>query len=184
MTNNWTPHTWKEFPVDQQPDWPNSNELENVLKEISSLPPLVFAGEARTLQEQLGQVCTGDAILLQAGDCAESFDALSANSIRDKLKVILQMAVALTYSTGLPVVKIGRIAGQFAKPRSSPTETKDNLELPSFRGHIVNDADFEAGARKANPQRLLQAYHQSSSTLNLLRAFTRGGFADLAQVHS
>jgi len=184
VTNNWTPHTWKEFPVDQQPDWPNSNELENVLKEISSLPPLVFAGEARTLQEQLGQVCTGDAILLQAGDCAESFDALSANSIRDKLKVILQMAVALTYSTGLPVVKIGRIAGQFAKPRSSPTETKDNLELPSFRGHIVNDADFEAGARKANPQRLLQAYHQSSSTLNLLRAFTRGGFADLAQVHS
>ena len=184
MTNNWTPHTWKEFPVDQQPDWPNSNELENVLKEISNLPPLVFAGEARTLQEQLGQVCTGDAILLQAGDCAESFDALSANSIRDKLKVILQMAVALTYSTGLPVVKIGRIAGQFAKPRSSPTETKDNLELPSFRGHIVNDADFEAGARKANPQRLLQAYHQRSSTLNLLRAFTRGGFADLAQVHS
>lgn len=184
MTNNWTPHTWKEFPVDQQPDWPNSNELENVLKEISNLPPLVFAGEARTLQERLGQVCTGDALLLQAGDCAESFDALSANSIRDKLKVILQMAVALTYSTGLPVVKIGRIAGQFAKPRSSPTETKDNLELPSFRGHIVNDSDFEAGARKANPQRLLQAYHQSSSTLNLLRAFTRGGFADLAQVHS
>ena len=184
MTNNWTPHTWKEFPVDQQPVLPNSNEVVNVLKEISSLPPLVFAGEARTLQEQLGQVCTGDAILLQAGDCAESFDALSANSIRDKLKVILQMAVALTYSTGLPVVKIGRIAGQFAKPRSSPTETKDNLELPSFRGHIVNDADFEAGARKANPQRLLQAYHQSSSTLNLLRAFTRGGFADLAQVHS
>ena len=184
MTNQWTPHTWKDFPVEQQPDWPDSDELESVLKEISSLPPLVFAGEARTLQEQLGNVCEGNALLLQAGDCAESFDSLSANSIRDKLKVILQMAVALTYSTGLPVVKIGRIAGQFAKPRSSPTETKDDLELPSFRGHIVNDAEFDAGARKANPQRLLQAYHQSSSTLNLLRAFTSGGFADLTQVHS
>ena len=184
MTNHWSPQTWRDFPVEQQPDWPNSDDLETVLKEITALPPLVFAGEARTLQDQLGKVCQGEALLLQAGDCAESFDALSANSIRDKLKVILQMAVALTYSTGLPVVKVGRIAGQFAKPRSSPTETKDDVELPSFRGHIVNDADFEAGARKANPQRLLQAYHQSSSTLNLLRAFTRGGFADLTQVHS
>ncbi len=184
MTNHWSPQTWRDFPVEQQPDWPNSNDLETVLKEISALPPLVFAGEARTLKDQLSKVCQGEALLLQAGDCAESFDALSANSIRDKLKVILQMAVALTYSTGLPVVKVGRIAGQFAKPRSSPTETKDDIELPSFRGHIVNDADFEAGARKADPQRLLQAYHQSSSTLNLLRAFTRGGFADLTQVHS
>ncbi len=184
MTNHWSPQTWRDFPVEQQPDWPNSDDLETVLNEITAFPPLVFAGEARTLQDQLSKVCQGEALLLQAGDCAESFDALSANSIRDKLKVILQMAVALTYSTGLPVVKVGRIAGQFAKPRSSPTETKDDVELPSFRGHIVNDADFEAGARKANPQRLLQAYHQSSSTLNLLRAFTRGGFADLTQVHS
>ncbi|HCC44239.1 MAG TPA: 3-deoxy-7-phosphoheptulonate synthase class II, partial [Gammaproteobacteria bacterium] len=148
------------------------------------LPPLVFAGEARTLREQLAEVCNGRALLLQAGDCAESFDALSADAIRDNLKVILQMAVALTYSTGLPVVKVGRIAGQFAKPRSSPTETQDDLELPSFRGHIINDPDFNAGSRAANPRRLLQAYHQSSSTLNLLRAFTRGGFANLAQVHS
>ena len=184
MTSNWNPNSWTNFPADQQPDWPDDNELNAVLKEISELPPLVFAGEARTLKSKLARVCNGEALLLQAGDCAESFSALSANSIRDKLKVILQMAVALTYSTGLPVVKVGRIAGQFAKPRSSPTETKDDVELPSFRGHIVNDTDFNAGARTANPNRLLMAYNQSSATLNLLRAFTSGGFADLTQVHS
>ena len=184
MTTNWNPNSWTSFPADQQPDWPDDNELNAVLKEISELPPLVFAGEARTLKSQLARVCNGEALLLQAGDCAESFSALSANSIRDKLKVILQMAVALTYSTGLPVVKVGRIAGQFAKPRSSPTETKDDIELPSFRGHIVNDTDFNAGARTADPKRLLMAYNQSSATLNLLRAFTSGGFADLTQVHS
>ena len=184
MTSNWNPNSWTNFAADQQPDWPDDNELNAVLKEISELPPLVFAGEARTLKSKLARVCNGEALLLQAGDCAESFSALSANSIRDKLKVILQMAVALTYSTGLPVVKVGRIAGQFAKPRSSPTETKDDVELPSFRGHIVNDTDFNAGARTANPNRLLMAYNQSSATLNLLRAFTSGGFADLTQVHS
>ena len=184
MTSNWNPNSWTNFAADQQPDWPDDNELNAVLKEISELPPLVFAGEARTLKSKLARVCNGEALLLQAGDCAESFSSLSANSIRDKLKVILQMAVALTYSTGLPVVKVGRIAGQFAKPRSSPTETKDDLELPSFRGHIVNDTDFNAGARTANPKRLLMAYNQSSATLNLLRAFTSGGFADLTQVHS
>tara|TARA_Y100000768_G_scaffold330247_1_gene268858 strand:+ start:14967 stop:16313 length:1347 start_codon:yes stop_codon:yes gene_type:complete len=184
VTINWSPNSWTSFPADQQPDWPDDNELNAVLKEISELPPLVFAGEARTLKNQLARVCNGEALLLQAGDCAESFSALSANSIRDKLKVILQMAVALTYSTGMPVVKVGRIAGQFAKPRSSPTETKDNVELPSFRGHIVNDTDFNAGARTADPKRLLMAYNQSSATLNLLRAFTSGGFADLTQVHS
>jgi len=184
VTSNWNPNSWTNFAADQQPDWPDDNELNAVLKEISELPPLVFAGEARTLKSKLARVCNGEALLLQAGDCAESFSALSANSIRDKLKVILQMAVALTYSTGLPVVKVGRIAGQFAKPRSSPTETKDDVELPSFRGHIVNDTDFNAGARTANPKRLLMAYNQSSATLNLLRAFTSGGFADLTQVHS
>ncbi len=184
MTSNWNPNSWTNFPADQQPDWPDDNELNAVLKEISELPPLVFAGEARTLKSKLARVCNGEALLLQAGDCAESFSSLSANSIRDKLKVILQMAVALTYSTGLPVVKVGRIAGQFAKPRSSPTETKDDVELPSFRGHIVNDTDFNEGARTADPKRLLMAYNQSSATLNLLRAFTRGGFADLTQVHS
>ena len=182
--STWSPDSWKQFEAHQQPDWPDANEYEGVLKGIEQQPPLVFAGEARTLREQLAEVAEGRALLLQAGDCAESFDANSADSIRDKLKVILQMAVALTYSTGLPVVKVGRIAGQFAKPRSSATETKDDVELPSFRGHIVNDVDFSETSRAADPRRLMQAYNQSASTLNLLRAFTRGGFANLSRVHS
>lgn len=147
------------------------------------MPPLVFAGEARNLTGSLAEVCEGRAFLLQAGDCAESFDSFSADIIRDKLKVILQMAVVLTYSTGVPVIKVGRIAGQFAKPRSSPTELVGDRELPSFRGHIVNDIAPDELARIPDPQRLLQAYHQSASTLNLLRAFTKGGFADLSRVH-
>ncbi len=151
---------------------------------MGTLPPLVFAGEARALTTQLGQVADGEAFLLQAGDCAESFDAFGADAIRDKLKVILQMAVVLTYSSGVPTVKVGRIAGQFAKPRSTPTETIGDLILPSFRGHLVNDLVPTDAARIADPNRLLQAYHQSSSTLNLLRAFTKGGYADLNQVHT
>ncbi len=148
------------------------------------MPPLVFAGEARRLTADLAEVAAGRAFLLQAGDCAESFDAFSADAIRDKLKVILQMAVVLTYSSGLPLVKVGRIAGQFAKPRSAGTETVDGVELPSFRGHMVNDIAFTAAARHADPERLLTAYHQSAATLNLLRAFTKGGFADLSRVHA
>jgi 3-deoxy-7-phosphoheptulonate synthase len=143
----------------------------------------VFAGEARNLTDHLAAVSEGKAFLLQAGDCAESFDAFSADGIRDKLKVILQMAVVLTYSTGVPVLKVGRIAGQFAKPRSAPTETVDGVELPSFRGHMVNDIVPTAAARVPDPDRLVQAYHQSAATLNLLRAFTKGGFADLSRVH-
>jgi len=184
MTTTWTPETWHERPAAQQPAWPDTDALSGVLDQISSLPPLVFAGEARDLTEALGEVAQGRAFLLQAGDCAESFDTYSADGIRDRLKVILQMAVALTYSGGLPVVKVGRIAGQFAKPRSSDTETVDGVELPSFRGHIINDPAFGEGARIPNPARLLQAYQQSASTLNLLRAFTKGGFANLAQVHA
>jgi 3-deoxy-7-phosphoheptulonate synthase len=148
------------------------------------MPPLVFAGEARSLTADLANVANGEAFLLQAGDCAESFDAFSADSIRDKLKVILQMAVVLMYSSGVPVVKVGRIAGQFAKPRSSGTETIDGVELPSFRGHMVNDIDFTANARTADPERLITAYQQSASTLNLVRAFTKGGFGDLSRVHA
>lgn len=184
MVSTWTPDSWTRFRAEQQPEWPDAGQVQRVFKKIEGMPPLVFAGEARTLQDQLALVCEGKALLLQAGDCAESFDELSADDIRDKLRVILQMAVALTYSTGMPVVKVGRIAGQFAKPRSSPTETKDDVELPSFRGHIVNDPDFSEGSRAADPERLLQAYHQSASTLNLLRAFTGGGFADLERVHA
>ena len=184
MAKSWSPNSWQAFPAQQQPEWPNPAALEAALHQIAGYPPLVFAGEARSLQSSLGQVAAGNAFLLQAGDCAESFEEFSANNIREKLRVILQMAVVLTYSMGVPVVKIGRMAGQFAKPRSSSTEKVGDVELPSFRGHIVNDAVFESAARVPNPDRLIQAYHQSASTLNLLRAFTKGGFADLNRVNA
>ncbi len=183
MTTTWHPGSWTDRPAGQQPDWPELDDVEQALRELGARPPLVFAGEARRLTEQLARVCAGDAFVLQAGDCAESFALSSADAIRDKLKILLQMAVVLQYSAGLPVVKIGRIAGQFAKPRSSGTETRGEETLPSFRGHIVNDIDFDETSRRPDPQRLLQAYNTSAATLNLLRAFTRGGYADLRQVH-
>ena len=182
--STWNPSSWRSFPSVQQPDWPDEAELEAVEKTLAEWPPLVFAGETRDLKSRLAEVADGKAFLLQAGDCAESFRDVSANSIREKLRVILQMAVVLTYSAGVPVVKVGRIAGQFAKPRSNDTEMIDGVELPSFRGHIVNDDAFNELARIPDPQRLLGAYHQSAATLNLLRAFTKGGFADLSRVHS
>jgi 3-deoxy-7-phosphoheptulonate synthase len=180
---SWSPADWRDSPADQQPAWPDEAALDQALKHLSGLPPLVFAGEARALTAALAQVAAGEAFLLQAGDCAESFHEFSADTIRDKLRVILQMAVVLTYGSGVPVVKLGRIAGQFAKPRSSPTELVGGVELPSFRGHIVNDDAPTAEARVPDPQRLVAAYHQSASTLNLVRAFVKGGFADLSQVH-
>ena len=184
MSTTWTPQSWKEFPALQQPQWPDVGQLDAVEKELAGLPPLVFAGEVRNLEAELAEVAAGRAFLLQAGDCAESFADFSADNVRDKLRVILQMAVVLQYSAGVPVVKVGRIAGQFAKPRSSPTETLADTELPSFRGHMVNDIAFDSAARAADPNRLLRAYHQSASTLNLLRAFTKGGFADLRRLHA
>lgn len=184
MNNNWTPSSWQAFPAVQQPQWPDNGALNTALKQIATFPPLVFAGEARSLQSALGQVASGNAFLLQAGDCAESFEEFSAVNIREKLRVILQMAVMLTYSMGVPVVKVGRIAGQFAKPRSNNTETINGVELPVFRGHMVNDPSAHAEARIPNPDRLVQAYHQAASTLNLVRAFTKGGFADLNRVHA
>ena len=180
----WTPASWRDRPAAQQPDWPDQGSLGDALDRLASYPPLVFAGEARALTGALGLAAQGRAFLLQAGDCAESFDAFSANAIRDKLKVILQMAVVLTYGSGVPTVKIGRMAGQFAKPRSAATEKRDGLELPSFRGDMVNDFAFEAAARRPDPQRLMRAYHQATSTLNLVRAFAKGGFADLSRVHA
>jgi 3-deoxy-7-phosphoheptulonate synthase len=180
---DWSPSSWRDKPAEQQPDWPDEAALDAALKQLSTLPPLVFAGEARALTGALAQVAEGQAFLLQAGDCAESFHSFSADAIRDKLKVILQMAVVLTYSSGVPTVKVGRIAGQFAKPRSSPTEQVGDLVLPAFRGHMVNEIDPYEVARTPDPERLLLAYHQSASTLNLLRAFTKGGFADLSRVH-
>ena len=180
---SWSAASWRKFPAAQQPDWPDADALKKAEARLSALPPLVFAGEARHLTRDLAEVANGQAFLLQAGDCAESFVDFSADSIRDKLKIILQMAVALTYAAGVPVVKVGRIAGQFAKPRSADTETVDDVALASFRGHMVNDDAFDAEARRPDPERLISAYQQSASTLNLLRAFTKGGFADLSQVH-
>jgi 3-deoxy-7-phosphoheptulonate synthase len=179
----WSPGSWRARAAAQQPEWPDPDALERALDRLRRLPPLVFAGEARALRDSLTAVADGRDVLLQAGDCAESFD-FSANAIRDKLRVILQMAVVMTYGAGVPVVKVGRIAGQFAKPRSSATEIREGVELPSFRGHIVNDPGFSAEARVADPARLVDAYHQSTAALNLLRAFTKGGFADLTQVHA
>jgi len=184
VTSDWTPGRWRQFPAEQQPDWPDTFALDQTLKTLSSLPPLVFAGEARSLRKALAEVAAGEAFLLQAGDCAESFHDFTADIIRDKLKVILQMAVVLTYGAGVPVVKLGRIAGQFAKPRSTPTEIVDGVTLPSFRGHLVNDDAPTVKARTPDPDRLLAAYHQAASTLNLLRAFTKGGYADLSQIHT
>jgi 3-deoxy-7-phosphoheptulonate synthase len=182
-TSAWCPDSWRTHAAVQQPRWPDLDELGAVEDQLAKLPPLVFAGEARRLTADLSEVAAGRAFLLQAGDCAESFHEASADQIRDKLKVILQMAVALTYASGVPVVKVGRIAGQFAKPRSSETEERDGVVLDSFRGHIVNSEEFTAEARVPDPHRLLDAYHQSVATLNLLRAFTKGGFADLSKVH-
>jgi 3-deoxy-7-phosphoheptulonate synthase len=184
MSNQWSPSSWRSRPIKQQPTWPDEAGYDRALKQIAAMPPLVFAGEARSLQANLARVAAGNAFLLQAGDCAESFEEFSADNIREKLRVILQMAVVLTYSMGVPVVKVGRIAGQFAKPRSADFEKVGDLELPSFRGHIVNDAAATEAARIPDPDRLVQAYHQSASTLNLVRAFTKGGFAALDRVHA
>jgi 3-deoxy-7-phosphoheptulonate synthase len=181
--SSWTPGSWRGRPAAQQADWPEPTSLDAALDDLRRQPPLVFAGEARQLTESLASVAEGKAFLLLAGDCAESFDAFSADAIRDKLKVILQMAVVLTYGTGVPTVKVGRIAGQFAKPRTAPTETRGDVDLPSFRGDMVNDFAFDAAARQPDPQRLMRSYHQAAATLNLLRAFTKGGFADLSRVH-
>ena len=179
----WSTASWRLRPAAQQPAWPDEETLKRAESTLACLPPLVIASEARQLTTALAAVSRGQAFLLQAGDCAESFRDFSADSIRDKLKVILQMAVTLTYAAGVPVVKVGRIAGQFAKPRTSATEHVNGVELDAFRGHMVNDEAFDPGARKPDPARLVMAYHQAAATLNLLRSFTKGGFADLAHVH-
>jgi 3-deoxy-7-phosphoheptulonate synthase len=183
VDSTWSPSSWRSFPARHQPQWPDEERLEAVRAQLKGLPPLVFAGEARTLRQGLAEVAAGRAFLLQAGDCAESFHDFTAVSIREKLKIMLQMAAVLTYGAALPVVKVGRIAGQFAKPRSSPTERVGELELPSFLGHLVNDDAPTPEAREPDPERMIRGYHQSAATLNLLRAFTKGGFADITRVH-
>ncbi len=179
---NWNPTSWRGKTALQQPIYKDLNALEAIEKELSKYPPLVFAGEARTLKSRLAKVSKGEAFLLQGGDCAESFSDFNAIRIRDLFKVILQMAVVLTYAGACPIVKVGRLAGQFAKPRSSDTETINGVTLPSYRGDIINGIEFDQAAREANPSRILQAYHQSAATLNLIRAFAQGGLADLNQV--
>ncbi|MEW9529374.1 class II 3-deoxy-7-phosphoheptulonate synthase [Microbispora sp. NPDC049125] len=176
--------TWRDLPAAQQPDWPDRGELDKVVAELAGLPPLVFAGECDQLKENLAAVARGEAFVLQGGDCAETFAGATADNVRNKLKTLLQMAIVLTYAGRVPVVKIGRLAGQFAKPRSKGTEVRDGAELPAYRGDMVNGFDFTPESRRPDPNRLLRAYHSSAVTLNLARAFTKGGYADLRQVHA
>lgn len=181
--SKWAPSSWRNFKIKQQPIYNNKEELENTEKQLKAFPPLVFAGEARKLKKRLGEAVEGRAFLLQGGDCAESFIDFSAINIRDMFKVIMQMSAILTFAGGIPVVKVGRLAGQFAKPRSSDIEIIDGVEYPIYRGDIINDIDSTMQSREADPKRMILAYHQSASTLNLLRAFAQGGFADLNEVH-
>jgi len=175
---------WRSVPIKQQPQWPDAKRVADVSRELSSVPPLVFAGEVDLLRERLARVASGESFLLQGGDCAETFIGATADNIRNRVKTILQMAVVLTYGASLPIVKMGRMAGQFAKPRSSDEETRDGVTLPAYRGDIVNGYEFTVEARTPNPERMLRGYHTAASTLNLIRAFTQGGFADLRMVHS
>lgn len=179
----WTPKTWRNHTAKQMPDYPDKGALEAATETLAKQPPLVFAGEARSLKADLARVAKGEAFLLQGGDCAESFAEFSADNIRDTFKVLLQMAVVLTFAGSMPVVKVGRLAGQFAKPRSSDFETIGGEELPSYRGDIINALPFDEASRTPDPNRMVKAYHQASATLNLLRAFAQGGFADLHKVH-
>ncbi|MGW8193338.1 MAG: 3-deoxy-7-phosphoheptulonate synthase [Desulforhopalus sp.] len=182
--SSWTKSSWKKHTALQQPIWPDEAAVEKVLANLSLLPPLVFAGEIRSLKGLLAKAVTGDAFLLQGGDCSENFSHVTAPNIRETLKVLLQMAIVLTYAGGKPVIKVGRIAGQFAKPRSSDTETIEGVELPSYRGDMVNLADFNEESRTPNPKFMLKGYNMAASTLNLLRAFTRGGFGSLQRVQA
>ena len=183
MANNWSKDSWRNKPVVQVPEYDDQKALEKVEKRLSSYPPLVFAGEARRLKEHLAKVCRGEAFLLHGGDCAESFAEHNPDNIRDTFRVILQMAIVLTFGAGCPVIKVGRIAGQFAKPRSAPLEKQGEIELPSYRGDIINNIEFVEDLRIPDPERQIMAYRQSASTLNLLRAFAQGGYANLDHVH-
>ncbi|MFH0709413.1 MAG: 3-deoxy-7-phosphoheptulonate synthase class II [Pseudomonadota bacterium] len=182
--STWSRASWRDKPIMQQPTYPDQVRLKEIEEQLKNYPPLVFAGEARNLKKNLADVCEGKAFLLQGGDCAESFSEFHAHNIRDTFKVMMQMAVVMTFAGGVPVVKIGRLGGQFAKPRSSDMETIDGVTLPSYRGDIINGVEFNTAARIPDPNRMVQAYNQSAATLNLLRAFASGGLADLNQVHA
>lgn len=183
MSKNWSPDSWKSKPVTQMPEYPDAKKVDQVVDRLKNYPPLVFAGEARNLKNQLARVVEGEAFLLQGGDCAESFAEFHPNNIRDTFRVLLQMAIVLTFGGATPVVKVGRMAGQFAKPRSEPLETIGGKSLPSYKGDIINGIDFDEASRAHDPERMVMAYNQSAATLNLLRAFAQGGYADLHKVH-
>ena len=183
MNSDWNIDSWRNFPVKHQPTYGDTNVLKNTEERLKSLPPLVFAGEARTLKEKLASVSEGKAFLLQGGDCAESFAEFNADNLRDTFRLILQMAAVLTYGASLPIVKVGRLAGQFAKPRSEATENRDGITLPSYLGDIINGIEFTKEQRAPDPERMIKAYSQAASALNLLRAFSTGGYADLHEVH-
>ncbi|PZQ43756.1 MAG: 3-deoxy-7-phosphoheptulonate synthase class II [Micavibrio aeruginosavorus] len=184
MTQTWAPQTWRDKPAKQLPEYPDQAKLAAAENIIAGMPPLVFAGEARRLKLQLADVCAGKAFVLQGGDCAESFAEFGANKIRDTFRVLLQMAIVMTFGAQVPIVKMGRVAGQFAKPRSEPQETKNGVTLPIYRGDIVNGSEFTTEARIPDPERMIRAYNQAAATLNLLRAFAQGGYADLEKIHS
>ena len=184
MTQNWSPESWTTKPAKQLPAYPDAGALADAEKIIAAMPPLVFAGEARRLKNQLADVCNGNAFVLQGGDCAESFAEFGANKIRDTFRVMLQMAIIMTFGGTMPIVKMGRVAGQFAKPRSDDNETKNGTTLPVYRGDIINGIEFTPEARIPDPMRMVRAYNQSAATLNLLRAFAQGGYADLQKVHN
>jgi 3-deoxy-7-phosphoheptulonate synthase len=183
-SESWSPISWKNKNVSQPPNYQNEAELEAAMKKLGRCSPLVFAGEVRTLHEQLARACSGQGFLLMGGDCAEAFEEFNVDHVRDSFRVLLQMALVLTFGSAMPVIKVGRMAGQFAKPRSEPDEVRDGVTLPSYRGDIINSEDFTEEARRHNPWNMVEAYHQSAQTLNILRAFSTGGYADISRLHA
>ena len=180
---DWSPDSWKKFKVAQPPSF-DEGELAESVKKIENFSPLVFAGEVRSLHEQLAKACQGQGFLIMGGDCAEAFDEFNVDHIRDTFRVMLQMSLVLTFGAAMPIIKVGRMAGQFAKPRSEPDEVQNGVTLPSYRGDIINREDFTEEARRHDPENMVQAYHQSAQTLNILRAFSTGGYADISRLHA
>ena len=183
-SSDWSPSSWNKKLVSQPPNYEDEDELNRAIEKLGGYSPLVFAGEVRTLHEQLARACSGQGFVLMGGDCAEAFNEFNVDHVRDTFRIILQMSLVLTFGSAMPVIKIGRMAGQFAKPRSEPDEVRDGVNLPSYRGDIINREDFTAEARRHNPFNMLEAYHQSAQTLNILRAFLTGGYADISRLHA
>jgi 3-deoxy-7-phosphoheptulonate synthase len=183
-SSGWSPTSWRERPVSQAPNYEDPEELEAAIKALKRNSPLVFAGEVRNLHEQLARACSGQGFLLMGGDCAEAFNEFNVDHVRDTFRVILQMALVLTFGAAMPIIKVGRMAGQFAKPRSEPDEVRDGVTLPSYRGDIINREEFTPEARRHNPRNMVEAYHQSAQTLNILRAFSTGGYADMSRLQA